>query len=571
MAKIYISQSVNSAYALKSDGTLWAWGNDYVGQLGNGDIPNSLSPTQALVTGVTKIVTGGGGSVWAFKTDGTLWAWGYNYYAQLGDGTNANRGTPVQIIGGVTDFNEYAGTSGALKSDGTVLMWGQNGNGQLGDGTTTNRYTPVPVNNLTGVTKMIVHEYSAFAVKSDGTLWAWGRNGTGELGDGTKTSRSTPVQVKNLTGVVELALDSNSVYALKSDGTAWAWGNNHYGKLGNGKYQYTEYPFPEQIIFPTATPTPNPSNLTIQPLPTTPPASSPSSTSSQNQTATTSPARPPVSVDPNPSHYSAQLVSQSNPQFSVRAGEEMTVEAQFRNTGLATWYQDYTNLGTVETQDRCPGFDTVSGWYKCNRARFLESSVAPGEIATFRMTWKVPANKISYTFHEAFRLVVDEVVWFSEPTVAWDITVLPATGTTVSGPPVDGNPNNYNYEFVSQSSSSQTIRPGQIASFTIKLKNTGTATWYQDYFNLGTTHPQDNVPGFDVNLADRSADGWYKCNRIRFTETQVAPGETATFTFDLTAPSNKVTGTYRYYLQPVVDEVAWVKPDIGMYFEITVE
>lgn len=286
--------------------------------------------------------------------------------------------------------------------------------------------------------------------------------------------------------------------------------------------------------------------------------------------AGSSPTTSPVSIDTNPSHYSAELVSQSTQRVSVRAGEQLTIEARVRNTGQATWYQKYVNLGTVETQDRCPGFDTVSGWYKCNRAHFQESSVAPGEIATYRMTWQVPTNKISYTFHEAFRLVVDEVVWFSTPTIAWDVTTLPAATTAVTGPVIDSNSSHYAYQLVSQSASSQTISRGGTATFTIKIRNTGTATWYQDYLSLGTTHLQDNVPGFDIDLADRAADGWYKCNRARFQESQVAPGEIATFTFDMTAPANKILGTYRYYLRPVVDEVVWL-PDSGMYFDIKVQ
>ena len=161
----------------------------------------------------------------------------------------------------------------------------------------------------------------------------------------------------------------------------------------------------------------------------------------------------------------------------------------------------------------------------------MEASVAPGETATFRMTWKVPANKISHTFRETFRPVSDEIVWLTGLDVSWDVTTLPASGSSASGPPVDGNPANYSYAFVSQSASSQTISRGETATFTINLLNTGTNTWYQDYFSLGTEQIQDNVPGFDVNLEDRSADGWYKCNRIRFTQLEVAPGEIATFTF----------------------------------------
>src|SRR5207237_129666 len=146
-------------------------------------------------------------------SDGTVWAWGVNVYGQLGDGTTTNSSTPVQVRnlsgGGRSGERGVGGGlshSWALKSDGTVWAWGYNGDGELGDGTTTNSSWPVQVRDLSGgylsgVVAVAGGNLHSLALKSDGTVWAWGYNGDGELGNGTTTNSSTPVQVSILSGV----------------------------------------------------------------------------------------------------------------------------------------------------------------------------------------------------------------------------------------------------------------------------------------------------------------------------------------------------------------------------------
>lgn len=142
---------------------------------------------------------------------GTVWAWGDNSYGKLGDNTLSNRGEPVQAHN-LTDVVAIAAGfdhSLALKSDETAWAWGRNWEGQLGDNTqVTMRREPVQVHNLTGAVAIAAGRHHSLALKSNGTVWAWGWNDRGQLGDNTTTDRHEPVQVHNLTGVVAIAAGS---------------------------------------------------------------------------------------------------------------------------------------------------------------------------------------------------------------------------------------------------------------------------------------------------------------------------------------------------------------------------
>ncbi len=210
--------------ALKGDGTVWAWGDNEFGQLGDGTTTDRAEPVQ--VQGIQDVVAVACANYrsLALKSDGTVWAWGDNEFGQLGDGTTTDQTTPVQVPGltGVVDVRCGCDRSMALKGDGSVWVWGS---GMAGDGTSLYRATPVLVKDLSGVVAVNCSNGHSLAVKSDGTVWAWGKNTDGQLGDGTKTDRTKPVLVQGLSGVV--AVDCGTLYhslALKSDGTVWAWG-----------------------------------------------------------------------------------------------------------------------------------------------------------------------------------------------------------------------------------------------------------------------------------------------------------------------------------------------------------
>jgi alpha-tubulin suppressor-like RCC1 family protein len=188
-------------------------------------------PASAAFAVEPAIAAGGKHSV-ALASNGTVWTWGDNNYGQLGDGTRSRRTIPVQVSGlcEVTIIAAGSSHSVALKSDGTVWAFGQNAHGQLGDGTTTTRFSPVQVQELVGVTAIASHDNHTLALCEDGTVWAWGDNGRGQLGNDTLVSHSSePVQVQNLDGVTAIAAGWGHSLALRDDGTVWAWGNLNLG------------------------------------------------------------------------------------------------------------------------------------------------------------------------------------------------------------------------------------------------------------------------------------------------------------------------------------------------------
>ncbi|WP_198286988.1 hypothetical protein [Frankia sp. QA3] len=239
-----IAAGTYTGYGLRSDGTLRAWGRNNYGQLGTGTLLDSAVPVQVSgLTGIAAITANAGAYAgYALRSDGTVWAWGNNYAGQLGDGTTTNRPTPVQIsaLSGSNQVSAItaSGLTGyALRSDGAARAWGYNRAGQLGNGTTTNSPLPVTVSGLAGVSALAARAdgASGYALRSDGTAWAWGYNRDGELGNNSIINSTVPVPVSTatgLSGVSAIAGGGRSGYALRSDGTAWAWGDNLYGQLG---------------------------------------------------------------------------------------------------------------------------------------------------------------------------------------------------------------------------------------------------------------------------------------------------------------------------------------------------
>jgi alpha-tubulin suppressor-like RCC1 family protein len=226
-----------STLAVRTDGTLWAWGNNYSGQLGDGTTTDRATPVQIGTATTWQTVAGGDTYTVALRTDGTLWAWGSNYHSQLGDGTATDRHTPTQI-GNATSWQRIAvggNHAVAIRTDGTLWAWGDNSFGQLGR---NQAYTPMQVGTAANWQSVAAGEFYTMAIRTDGTLWSWGYNGSGQLGDGTNNmGREAPTQVGTATNWKSISAGESHVVALRTDGTLWAWGNNYSGQLGDGTFR----------------------------------------------------------------------------------------------------------------------------------------------------------------------------------------------------------------------------------------------------------------------------------------------------------------------------------------------
>jgi Alpha-tubulin suppressor and related RCC1 domain-containing proteins len=229
-----ISAGHNFAIALKTDGTIWGWGSNTFYQLGGTSSSDKTTPVQIGTATNWQSVSAGYNHIAALASNATIWLWGSNYYGQLGDGTNIDKNSPTQI--GTPEWKAvYAGSGNtiALKKDGTLWTWGSNTNGALGNGTLTDKNIPGKI----GTSNEWKRIYPAsMAMKADSLLWAWGYNGYGQLGNGLNGSFNdleNPSQIGS-THWKEISPSGDHTLGIKADGTLWAWGYNENGKLGDG-------------------------------------------------------------------------------------------------------------------------------------------------------------------------------------------------------------------------------------------------------------------------------------------------------------------------------------------------
>ena len=262
-----IAAGEDHSLALAWGASVYAWGNNDVGQLGIGRYPvyycfadQSVpgSGGKGLLYPVEAIAAGDNHSLAVMAWDGNVYAWGDNSYGQLGNGSSiGNEYSPVQVHGGQQGTDPLTGVKAvaggnhhslALMEDGTVYAWGSNEYGQLGIGNKDNHTVPYKVKApqgsppdeelLTGIVAVAAGEHHSLALKGDGTVYAWGGNGNGQLGIGNKDNHTIPYQVKGpggtgtLTNITDVAAGKLFSLALRSDGTVWAWGGNDYGQLG---------------------------------------------------------------------------------------------------------------------------------------------------------------------------------------------------------------------------------------------------------------------------------------------------------------------------------------------------
>ncbi len=267
----YISSGDAHMAALKSDGTVWTWGQNNYGQLGNRKTEHSPYPNQVLLENgspLTDIVaiSSGAWHTLALKKDGTVYGWGWNRNKQIGESYPAvtpyavpilqGSGTPLFGVIGIEAGAEH---SLALKFNNGVLSWGSNSFGQLGDGGTLNRSYPAFVLDenkqpLEGIKSIKTSGYSSYALTHDSNVLAWGRNQLGQLGHGNITSfNGIPGFVKTAEGIAlehvySFSAGFQHVLALQKDGAVWGWGSNVGNTLGVGETNGGGIPFAKRVL-----------------------------------------------------------------------------------------------------------------------------------------------------------------------------------------------------------------------------------------------------------------------------------------------------------------------------------
>lgn len=242
-----VSAGVTHVVALTTDGTVWSWGSNESGKIGDAELPSSAKPLKIEgLTNVVYVVAGWKHSV-ALKDDGTVWAWGHNEHGQLGDSTTINSNIPVQVRN-LTDVKSITAGSAstiAVKNDGTVWTWG---NSLYKTYVSSDVFAyPIQITELSNASKVVSGGRQTLVLKTDGTVWGWGFNVFGQIGAGPGLIFcTTPVQVNNLDNIIEIAANLSHSLALKNDGTVYSWGWARNNLLG---YEYpVSSNFTPQII-----------------------------------------------------------------------------------------------------------------------------------------------------------------------------------------------------------------------------------------------------------------------------------------------------------------------------------
>jgi len=248
---ISTSGNTYTAIAVQSNNTLWAWGNNGTGQLGLGNLTNYSSPKQigALTNwnSTPGYINTTNSSSFAIKTDGALYAWGENNNGQLGLGNTTRYSSPKQV-GSLTNWawiSSGAISANGIKTDGTLWSWGSNGSGQLGLGNITGYSSPKQIGALTNWATVNCGYVNVLALKTDGTIWSWGANGNGQLGLGNRTAYSSPMQIGALSTWLNLAGGIYGGIAVSTSNALWVWGKNDYGTLGLSNT--VSYSSPKQV------------------------------------------------------------------------------------------------------------------------------------------------------------------------------------------------------------------------------------------------------------------------------------------------------------------------------------
>ncbi|MFI1978505.1 RCC1-like domain-containing protein [Streptomyces wedmorensis] len=240
-----------AASANEGNPTVLSWGAGRTGQLGNGTLSDSLSPSSvtSLFRGdVDQVSAGGTSSADSFalaRTDKTVKSWGHNSSGQLGNGGNTNQTVPTTVprLTNIKDIAAGGKHALALDTAGQVYSWGDNAYGQLGNNRTgDNRTVPDRVQGMPKVKQISAGCDFSLALLENGKVYAWGRGIHGQLGTGNRATSSVPRLVVGLENIVEVDAGCHHALALTADDTVKSWGYNLYGQLGNSSTQSSTLP-----------------------------------------------------------------------------------------------------------------------------------------------------------------------------------------------------------------------------------------------------------------------------------------------------------------------------------------
>jgi alpha-tubulin suppressor-like RCC1 family protein len=215
--------------ALKANGTVWAWGSNDRGQLGNGNKRHSTTPEQVIGLPPVVSIAATQRTAYAIDQNGKLWIWGSTYDLSETSLKNTDALKPIQVpdIQGLISISAGKNHVLALDNNGNIYAWGAGTNGKLGLGDNKTRLLPTRLNGINQVVQVAAGGEYSLALKSDGTVWAWGDNNHAQLGNSNSKSATTPIQVAGITGVKQIAAgNSTFAMAITQDGTVWAWGQN---------------------------------------------------------------------------------------------------------------------------------------------------------------------------------------------------------------------------------------------------------------------------------------------------------------------------------------------------------
>jgi alpha-tubulin suppressor-like RCC1 family protein len=235
------------AIALKTNGSLWAWGQNTDGQHGRSDTTGRSSPIQEITNGIWSVASAGNYHTSGIKNDGTLWTWGRNTNGQLGVNDVTHRSSPTQV-GSLTSWTKVSNGGHhtmALQNNGTLWSWGFAGaSSRIGTGDATHRSSPVQtISGGTNWKLIAAGAYNSAAIKTDGTLWVWGSGAQGQIGDGSAAGKNSPTQtIAGGTNWKIVACGRYNVYGIKTDGTMWGWGNNSFGQIGTNDQTHRSSP-----------------------------------------------------------------------------------------------------------------------------------------------------------------------------------------------------------------------------------------------------------------------------------------------------------------------------------------